>query len=153
MPVAVAVRVPETDGQLRCCHAPPTAPTAAATAATRLPSPSPADVGHADVVPRTVAATQCGHVAVTRQDATVAAHVAHPHAGSPTCHHAGRGPVQPVPSLLRQRPADVPIAATSPIAARAAVPDTPVGRGARKFPDTVSGLAVALVVVFTQLQF
>jgi len=152
MPVAVALRVPETDGQLRGGHAPPTASAAAtATAATRLPSHSSADDGHADVVPGTVAAAQCGNVAVARQDTTVAAHVTHTHAGPPTCHHAGSGSVQPVPSLLRQRSADAPIAATSPIAAYAAVPDTPIGCGTREFPDAVTRLTVALVLVFAQL--
>jgi len=149
VPVTVAVRVSETDGQLRCGNAPPTASAATATAAaTRLPSPSPADVGHADVVPGTVATAQRGHVTVTGKDATVATHVAHAHAGPQTRHHAGRGPVQPVPSLLRQRPADAPIATTSPVAARAAVPDAPVGCGTREFPDAVARLAVALVLVF-----
>jgi len=72
MPVTVALRVPETDGQLWGGDAPPTASTAAAAttataaAATRLPSHSSADDGYADVVPGTVTAAQCGNVAVTR---------------------------------------------------------------------------------------
>jgi len=140
MPVTVAVRVSKANGQLRCGHAPPTtsAATATATTATRLPSPSPADVGNADVVPGTVAAAQRSHVTVARKDATVTAHVSYPHAGSPTRYHAGRRPVQSVPSLLRQCPADVSIATTTPIATRAAVPDTPVGCSTREFPDAVA---------------
>jgi len=156
MLVTVALRVPETDSQLRGGDASPTASaaaaaTASATAATRLPSHSSADDGHADVVPGTVTAAQCGNVTVTRQDTTVATHVTHTHAGAPTCHHAGSGSVQPVPSLLRQRSADAPIAATSPIAACAAVPDTPIGCGTREFPDAVTRLTLALVLVFPQL--
>lgn len=141
MSVAVTGRPVTTaaDVQLRRSHAPPTtpAPTTAAAAATRLQDDPPTAVGHAGIVPGTVASSQRGHVAITGKDAAIAAHVAHAYAGPPACHYAaGCRPVQPVhPSLLRQHPAaDGSISATAAAAANAAqhptVPDAAVGRGA-----------------------